>query len=141
MPMQWHRPVLSLYQTCQLLSKLLCPAHHLLQAAAADNMRLQEQLARCTPAEFDRLHNELLLAKRAAGQVPGLQRQLEEVTALWQAAEGKLADVQVCLGRSVCGKASTVCTATVAWHDAHSRDPMIAHQHIMAASGAHRATT
>jgi hypothetical protein len=70
----------------------------MLQAAAADNMRLQEHLSRCTPAEFDRLHNELLLAKRAAGQVPGLQRQLEEVTALWQAAEGKLADVQVGLG-------------------------------------------
>ena len=66
-----------------------------LQDAVREKGELQQQLARCTPAEFDRLHNELLVAKRAAVQLAGVQRQLEQHQQLWQEAEQKLSGLQV----------------------------------------------
>jgi hypothetical protein len=69
-----------------------------LQEALRDKAELQQQLSRCTPAEFDRLHNELLVAKRAAVQLPAVQHQLEQHQQLWQDAEQKLSSLQVCGG-------------------------------------------
>ena len=71
-----------------------------MQEVLREKTELQQHLSRCTPAEFDRLHNELLVAKRAVVQLPAVQHQLEQHQQLWQDAEQKLSNLQVG-GRSV----------------------------------------
>lgn len=65
------------------------------QALQRDKDDLTRQLHRCTPAEFDRLHNELLLAKRRASELIIVQEQLARHKQLWSEAEQRLAHLQV----------------------------------------------
>jgi hypothetical protein len=73
------------------------PAHTCccLQALHQDKEHLQRQLLRCTPGEFDRLHNELLVAKRSTAELAIVQEQLARHKQLWSEAEQRLADLQV----------------------------------------------
>jgi hypothetical protein len=69
------------------------------QALQLECKDLRHQLARCTPAEFERLHSELIAAQRAAGEAPILRDQAERQRALWREAEDRLAKLQVRGGR------------------------------------------
>jgi chromosome segregation ATPase len=71
-----------------------------LQALQHDKEDLQRQLQRCTPKEFDRLHVELLGAKRKAAELPLVQEQLQRQKQLWSEAEQRLADLQAAAARS-----------------------------------------
>lgn len=53
-------------------------------------------MQRCAPAEFERLHNELLSAKRKAAELAIVQEQLARQKQLWSDAEQRLAQLQVC---------------------------------------------
>lgn len=70
-----------------------------LQALQHDKEDLQRQLQRCTPKEFDRLHVELLGAKRKAAELPLVQEQLQRQKQLWSEAEQRLADLQAAAAR------------------------------------------
>lgn len=71
-----------------------------LQALQHDKEDLQRQLQRCTPKEFDRLHVELLGAKRKAAELPLVQEQLQRQKQLWTEAEQSLAALQASAARS-----------------------------------------
>lgn len=71
-----------------------------LQALQHDKEDLQRQLQRCTPKEFDRLHVELLGAKRKAAELPLVQEQLQRQKQLWSDAEQRLAELQAAAARS-----------------------------------------
>jgi predicted nucleic acid-binding Zn-ribbon protein len=66
-----------------------------LQAAQRDCEEAKRRLARCTPAEFERLHTELMAAKRAAADVPIAQEQAGRHRDMWRDAEDRLAKLQV----------------------------------------------
>lgn len=70
-----------------------------MQALQHDKEDLQRQLQRCTPKEFDRLHVELLGAKRKAAELPLVQEQLQRQKQLWSKAEQRLADLQAAAAR------------------------------------------
>lgn len=65
------------------------------QTLQQEKEHLQRQLQRCTPNEFDRLHNELLVAKRSAAELVIVQEQLARHKQLWSEAEQRLAELQV----------------------------------------------
>lgn len=71
-----------------------------IQALQHDKEDLQRQLQRCTPKEFDRLHLELLGAKRKAAELPLLQEQLQRQRQLWSEAEQRLTELQAAAARS-----------------------------------------
>lgn len=71
-----------------------------IQALQHDKEDLQRQLQRCTPKEFDRLHVELLGAKRKAAELPLVQEQLQRQKQLWSEAEQRLAELQAAAARS-----------------------------------------
>lgn len=71
-----------------------------IQALQHDKEDLQRQLQRCTPKEFDRLHFELLGAKRKAAELPLVQEQLQRQKQLWSEAEQRLAELQAAAARS-----------------------------------------
>jgi hypothetical protein len=66
------------------------------QALQRDCDDARRQLARCAPAEVDRLHSELMAARRAAADAPLLQEQLHRQRQMWQGTEERLAKLQVC---------------------------------------------
>jgi hypothetical protein len=81
--------------TAPCLAYTLCHLCCVLQALQQDKEHLQRQLLRCTPGEFDRLHNELLVAKRSAAELAIVQEQLARHKQLWSEAEQRLAELQV----------------------------------------------
>lgn len=95
-----HSPLVALRGTALPLNHLTChcapvcfpPARQSLQRDCED---LRRQLARCTPSEFERLHSQLMVAQRAAAEVPLVQDQLARQRQLWQGAEERLAKLQV----------------------------------------------
>jgi hypothetical protein len=80
------------------LTWTLCHVGCCLQALQQDKEHLQRQLLRCTPGEFDRLHNELLVAMRSAAELAIVQEQLARHKQLWSEAEQRLAELQVRAG-------------------------------------------
>jgi len=56
---------------------------------------VRRQLLRCTPSEFERLHAELMAARRAAADAPLAQEQAARHRQMWQEAEERVAKLQV----------------------------------------------
>lgn len=65
-----------------------------------DKQELARQLQRCTPKEFDRLHSDLLAAKRQAAELVLVHEQLERQRAMWSDAEQRLSELQVGSGHT-----------------------------------------
>jgi hypothetical protein len=82
-------------------------------ALQQDKAELVRQLARCTPGEFDRLHAELMAAKRHASELVVVQEALERTRAHLSDAEGRLADQQVGAGCLCCSVLRQPCCC---WH-------------------------
>lgn len=65
------------------------------QALQRECDELRRQLARCDPSEVDRLHSELVAAKRAAAEGGAAAAAADRARGMWQGAEERLAKLQV----------------------------------------------
>ncbi len=65
------------------------------QALQREREDMRRQLAQCSPQEYEHLREQLLAARRAAGELPIAQEQSARHKQLWQEAEARLAELQV----------------------------------------------